>query len=131
MPNALVPELYVSDIQASLSFYRDTLGFEIIYDRPEEGFAYLRLGEAELMLEQLGEHSWQVGELERPFGRGLNLQIRVQNVQRLHATCVASSVRIHVPLETRHYAAGGETITQTQFVVLDPDGYLIRLAGVQ
>ena len=131
MPNALVPELYVSNIEASLSFYCDRLGFEIVYDRPEERFAYLKLGEAELMLEQLSTKSWRTGTLEPPFGRGLNLQIQVQDVQSVYAACQASTVLIQVPLETRHYAAGDTTITQAQFVVQDPDGYLIRLAEVR
>ena len=52
--NALVPELSVRDCAASLRFYRDILGFAVRYQRPEEGFAYLALGEAELMLDQIG-----------------------------------------------------------------------------
>ena len=48
----LVPELLCRDVQASLAFYRNIIGFEVLYERPEEGFAYLSLSGAELMLEQ-------------------------------------------------------------------------------
>lgn len=39
--NALIPELYVTDLQRSLVFYTQLLGFKVAYDRPEEGFAFL------------------------------------------------------------------------------------------
>lgn len=40
---SLVPELAVIDCSVSVRFWRDLLGFEVLYDRPEEGFAYLAL----------------------------------------------------------------------------------------
>ena len=49
----LVPELCVSDIEKSLDFYSNTLGFEIKYGRPEEGFAYLDKEGAQIMLEEI------------------------------------------------------------------------------
>ncbi len=44
--NALVPELAVSDWQKSRAFYCDLIGFHVVYERAEEGFAYLALGDA-------------------------------------------------------------------------------------
>lgn len=35
----LVPGLLVTDIAASLAFWRNILGFRVLFDRPEEGFA--------------------------------------------------------------------------------------------
>jgi len=49
----LVPELSVSDIQESLSFWRDLLGFEVAYDRPDARFAYLVRGRLQVMLCEL------------------------------------------------------------------------------
>ena len=49
---ALVPELYVSNLAASLEFYVGLLGFRVEYERPDENFAALLLGTAHLMLEQ-------------------------------------------------------------------------------
>ncbi|WP_244876993.1 VOC family protein [Acidocella facilis] len=75
----LVPELVVSDLQASLRFWRDLIGFSVAYDRPEDGFAYLDLDGAQVMLEQRdpGERQWVTGPLEAPLGRGINFQIEV------------------------------------------------------
>lgn len=83
MGNALVPELAVSDWRVSRGFYCDVLGFELVYERVEEGFCYLRMGEAELMLDQIGVgRDFDKGHLPRecPFGKGMNLQIRVPAV---------------------------------------------------
>jgi hypothetical protein len=43
----LVPELLVVDINKSLRFWRDVCGFAVLFDRPDEGFAYLDLGGAQ------------------------------------------------------------------------------------
>jgi len=37
--NALVPELSITDFAKSLDFYERILGFSIVYQRQEEGFA--------------------------------------------------------------------------------------------
>jgi len=53
----LVPMLNVSDVQASLAFYRDALGFDMV--SPEEAldewhWCIIRHGNVELMLSQTG-----------------------------------------------------------------------------
>ncbi len=70
--SALVPELVVTDINASLQFWCGVVGFTVWYDRPEEHFAYLSLGEAQIMLEQHcpGDRGFVNGALAQPFGRG-------------------------------------------------------------
>ncbi len=82
----LVPELYVSDIDRSRCFYTGVLGFAVVYDRPEERFAYLMREGAALMLEQPADpgRTWLAGPLEPPYGRGINLQIEVADLGSLH-----------------------------------------------
>ena len=46
----LVPELAVTDYEASKRFWCDLVGFSLRYERPEEGFGYLVLGSAHLAL---------------------------------------------------------------------------------
>ncbi len=55
MSARLVPELLCSDLRTSLSFFVGLIGFTVLYDRPEERFAYLDLEGAELMLEEAPE----------------------------------------------------------------------------
>ena len=127
-PPAVVPELDVSDLPTSLAFYVGEVGFVVAYERTEEGFAYLTLGDAHLMLETAeGEgRRFRTAPLERPFGRGINLQIRVEGVADLHDRLAAHGRPILVPLEERWYARGDTEIGQRQFVACDPDGYLLR-----
>ena len=128
--NALVPELAVSDWQISRAFYCDLVGFEVAYERPEEGFSYLVLGDAQLMIDQIGiGRTFEIDEapLERPFGRGLNLQIRVPDVSAILQRFSAAGVPLYLPLEEKWYRRGDREVGNRQFVVPDPDGYLLRL----
>lgn len=131
MGNALVPELYCRDIGQSVAFYTGVLGFAVRYARPEEGFAYLEREGAELMLDALASpdpasRTWLAGPPEPPFGRGINLQIRASDVDALHAAALAAGVTIFLPMEERWYRAGDREVGNRQFILLDPDGYLLR-----
>jgi catechol 2,3-dioxygenase-like lactoylglutathione lyase family enzyme len=82
--NPLIPELSASQFSQSLSFYTDILGFQIEYERPEDQFAFLSYQGNQVMLEQ-ENNNWRTGTLEYPFGRGLNLQMLVDNIDVLVA----------------------------------------------
>ena len=102
----LVPELSVTDYEASRHFWCDLVGFSLRYERPEEGFGYLVLGNAHLMLDQINQgRTWATGALEPPLGRGINFEVQVE----------------------KWYRAGDIEIGVRQFLVQDPDGYLVRL----
>ena len=124
--NKLVPELYCSDLARSLRFYIEIAGFAVRYQRPEDRFAYLEREGAQLMIEQPTDRTWLAAPLEHPYGRGINLQIKVTDVDALHAAVVKSGARIFVPLEEKWYRRDHELLGNRQFVVLDPDGYLLR-----
>jgi catechol 2,3-dioxygenase-like lactoylglutathione lyase family enzyme len=128
--NALVPELAVSDWTASRAFYTDLIGFDILYERPEEGFSYLTLGAAQLMIDQIGlGRTFDIADapLQKPFGRGLNLQIRVPDVGTILRRLEDANVPLYVPLEEKWYRRDDHEVGNRQFVVADPDGYLLRL----
>ena len=126
--NRLVPELDVADLEASLGFYVRTLGFTVRYRRLEDRFAYLEREGAELMLEEAAGpgRRFRTAPLEHPYGCGMNLQIACSKVERLHALVVAAGCEIVIPLETRWYRTEDVERGNRQFVVADPDGYLLR-----
>ena len=129
MAGALVPELAVRDCRRSLAFYCDVLGFELRYRREEEGFAYLALGEAELMIDQIGlGRTFDDGHApdRYPFGRGINLQIRVPAVAPLLEALAHVGVPLFLEPEDRWYRRDAVELGNRQFVVADPDGYLLR-----
>jgi catechol 2,3-dioxygenase-like lactoylglutathione lyase family enzyme len=126
--SALVPELIVSEIADSLSVYMGVFGFRVLYERPEERFAFLERERAQLMLEQphRRDRLWPRAPFKRPFGRGVNLQIEVSDVEVLHRAVAASRLELILPLEERWYRRGGEEVGNRQFAVADPDGYVLR-----
>lgn len=122
---ALVPELMVSDLPRSLDVYTRVFGFTLHYTRP--GFAYLSLGRVQWMLEQArGDKAWLTGPLERPYGRGINFQMVVPDLDALHARLLAEDYPLFAPLTTATYLEGDTPHTQRQVLVQDPDGYLLR-----
>lgn len=127
---ALVPELTVLDIEKSLAFYTDLLGFEVLFSRPEERFAYLGLGEAQLMLDQYSEgQGWgETGRLESPLGRGINLQIEVEKLEPLLTRLAAANHPLFAPPEENWYRVDDTLGGNHEFLVQDPDGYLLRFS---
>jgi len=123
----LTPELGVTALARSLHFYRDILGFTVVYHRPDEGFAFLSYEGVELMLDQIGlGRTWETGPLDPPFGRGMNLQCRVSSLDLLVDRLNTAGTALYLPVETKTYRAGNRDVTQRQFCVQDPDGYLLR-----
>ena len=66
------------------------------------------------------------GPMEPPFGRGLNLQIETTAVDVLFETVQKSGAKIFLPMEERWYRADDVQLGNRQFIVQDPDGYLLR-----
>jgi len=127
--NPLVPELIVTALTSSLDFWVTQLGFDIAYQRPEEGFAYLDLQGAQIMLEQYDSDAgqWLTASLEKPLGRGINLQIDVPAVAPVLLRLAAIGWPLFRDVEDAWYRAGEVEAGQRQFIVQDPDGYLVRL----
>jgi catechol 2,3-dioxygenase-like lactoylglutathione lyase family enzyme len=124
---ALVPELLVESVAASTDFWCGLCGFGVRYDRPDEGFAYLVLGGAHVMLEQAGVgRNWLTGPLDRPLGRGINLQIGVPSIEPICSSLRAAGWPLFMEPETKWYRTGDREVGVEQFLVADPDGYLLR-----
>ena len=69
---------------------------------------------------------FRTAPLEKPFGRGINLQIKTSDVAALNATVLAAGYSPLIPLEERWYRTRSDEAGLRQFVVADPDGYLLR-----
>lgn len=122
----LVPELICADFARSLAFYTELLGFAVRYARPEERFAYLEREGAELMIEQSVGRAFLAAPLEQPYGRGVNFQIEVGDVVALYARVGEAGCALYLPLEEKWYRRGDDEVGNRQFIVPDPDGYLLR-----
>ena len=65
----LTPELDVADLDRSLAFYVDVIGFQVLFDRTEERFVFLDLDGVHLMLEEAAEPG-------RRFNRAAGISLR-------------------------------------------------------
>ena len=138
----LVPELDVIDLEASLRFWYEVLGFVVAYDRPERGFAYLEwptTGNAGQSLPAAAACSaqimlccrngnWETAVAERPFGRGINFQFRVQSLSPLLDRLSGAGWKLFRPVEENWYRVGEAETGCREFLVQDPDGYLLRFS---
>jgi len=125
----LVPELCVTNVDASRAFYVDLLGFDILFERQEEGFLYLAREGAELMLDAVDQgRTWRTGQMEPPFGRGINLMFWTADVDGLYRHVRDAGIPIFLELEEKWYRCGDVYNGSRQFLLQDPDGYLLRFA---
>ncbi|WP_423854520.1 bleomycin resistance protein [Acinetobacter guillouiae] len=128
--NKLVPELIVTDLKRSYQFWVEILGFSVMYQRTEEKFIYVELDGVQFMLEQQQQGQWLTGVLAYPLGRGINFQFEVDQLDSILNRLDVAQWPLFAALEERWYRA--ETIEhgQKQFLVQDPDGYLLRIFEV-
>lgn len=124
--NPMVPELSVTDLARSLVFYTGLLGFSVRYRRDDPPFAYLEQQQIQLMLEQVHPACWQVGALEPPFGRGINLQMELTEIQPLLDRLQAAEIALFRQPTEVWYPVGEMLAGQREFLLQDPDGYLLR-----
>jgi catechol 2,3-dioxygenase-like lactoylglutathione lyase family enzyme len=125
----LVPELTCSDLQKSVDFYVGRLGFKVLYQRPEEKFVYLDRDGAHIMIQQSGTtREWITADLSYPFGRGINFQIPIADVVSLYDSLRKAGYSFFLELEEKWYRKDTLLLGNRQFIIQDPDGYLLRFA---
>ena len=124
--NSLIPELTVSDLERTRQFYIGILSFRLEYQRPEDRFLFLSLDGNQMMFEQLHEDGWNTGPLQHPYGRGVNFQMAVKDVEALYQRVLEAGITPFRPLRISCYRENGREWQQKEFLVQDPDGYLLR-----
>ncbi|RXJ66852.1 hypothetical protein CS022_24490 [Veronia nyctiphanis] len=126
--NPMVPELSVSNFANSLVFYREILGFKVRSQRQNPDFAYLELEQVQIMLEQIHEDAWVTGDLVTPLGRGVNFQIELSDISPVYERIHAANIKLFREQKETWYDVGESLSGQREFLVQDPDGYLLRFS---
>lgn len=115
--------LIVRDVVRSLPFYRDVLGFEVLYS--DLDFAALRGHGATLQLH--ADHTWErmpwAPRLAEPGKRGLGAEMRIFGLEPETAEAAARRLGFEVHLATRERAGHG----WRECYLEDPDGYLFAV----
>lgn len=126
--NKMIPELSVTNLEKSLKFYK-ILGFKIEYERPENRFIFLSMGEIQFMIQEIADNDkWDVAPLSYPFGNGVNFQLEVDNVEHIYNSLKENNYKIAFELEENWYRQENKLLGNKEFLVQDPDGYLLRLS---
>jgi len=126
----MVPELLVTNLPRSLAFWTGLCGFHIAYRRESEGFVYLDLDGAQFMLEEVrGDDYWITGPLNAPLGRGINFEINVVSIDPILQRLTAAEWPLYREPQERWYRSNATELGVRQFLMQDPDGYLLRFSA--
>lgn len=126
--NKIIPEFSVSNLENSLKFYK-TIGFKVEYDRPENKFAFISLGEIQFMLQEItDDDKWDLAPLIYPFGNGINFQLEVDCLDKIYNSLKENNYEISFDIEENWYRQDNKLLGNREFLVKDPDGYLLRFS---
>ena len=126
--NKNIPELSVTNLENSLKFYK-TAGFKLEYDRPENKFAFISLGEIQFMLQEFYiTDKWNIATITYPFGNGINFQLEVDNIRQIYSNLKNANYEITFDIEENWYRQDNKLLGNKEFLVQDPDGYLLRFS---
>ena len=128
--NQMLPEFDVFNLEESLHFYTSLIGFNIVYKRKEDKFAFLQLEDVQLMLQEINEegNKWGTGKLEYPLGVGINFQIDVTNIDEIYGNLRKANYKIFVEIEEHWYRKDEILMGCREFLVQDPNGYVLRFS---
>ncbi len=124
----MIPELLVSDYARTRAFWTDLLGFEVQFDRPSEQLAMLAHPDGAQVMFFVRDGSWETGAMEPPFGRGVVIQVFVADVDGVAARIAAAGRGFFVAPFEKWRDWGDRLGGQREFLVQDPDGYLVKVA---
>ncbi|CAK1232099.1 VOC family protein [Fructobacillus evanidus] len=124
--NKTIPELSVFSLEQSKRFYLDTLKFKVEYERPDEHFVFLSKDGNQVMLEEIHDNGWNTAELTYPLGRGINLSFEIPTIDDFYHAIISSGVPLFRELMISRYEGVDGLIVQKEFLIQDPNGYLLR-----
>ncbi len=128
--NQMIPEFDVFDLEKTIHFYIDLIGFHVEYDRPEDKFAFLQLENVQIMVQEINKKDlkWDTGELKYPLGIGINFQIDVTNIDEIYNRLVKDNYDIFVDMEDHWYRKDNVLMGCREFLVQDPNGFVLRFS---
>lgn len=126
--NSLTPNLMVNDVEETIEYYTDILGFTVLMTVPETGkldWAMVKRNDVLMMFQSKKSLSSELPRLagEKPGG-GLTFYIKVDRITELHEELFNNEVEIISDLESTFY----NTI---EFSIVDVNGYVLTFSEEQ
>lgn len=126
MLKKLTPNLMVENVNRTVEFYRDVLGFEVTATVPEDGifgWANTRNGAVEIMFQARLSLEEEIPLLkDRPVGASLSFYIDAGDQVTTLYEQLKDKVQLAQDLHTTFYGA-------TEFAIVDCNGYILAFAG--
>jgi catechol 2,3-dioxygenase-like lactoylglutathione lyase family enzyme len=116
---SLAPQFLVDDLDRSMAYYRDTLGFE--FGEPWGGFYAIGLRDGlELHLKKGPKGT--AGQDRKRDDEHLDAAVGVDGIEVFYSKCVANGAKIIRPLTSTDWGT-------KDFYIEDPDGNVISFGG--
>ena len=115
-----VPFFGVRDIEASLRFYVEGLGFTMTKHWSPEGpvrWCWLEIGEAAVMLQEFWKDGHHAGAPEGPLGQGVSVCFMCSDAIAIYRAAIERGLAA-----SRPFVGNGLWVTS----VTDPDGYRLE-----
>jgi catechol 2,3-dioxygenase-like lactoylglutathione lyase family enzyme len=120
----ITPNLVVKDVERSVGFYRDVLGFQMdikVPDAPPFVFASVKRDDVEIFLNEVNTVVKEYPPFkDKPLGGTLTLFTQMTGIAEYYEM-VKTKAAILMPLEKKWYGVW-------EFAVADPDGYIVTFA---
>lgn len=69
---------------------------------------------------------WETGKFEYPFGRGINFQLEIDNLEEIYKKLKTNNYDIKIDIEENWYRQDDKLLGNKEFLVMNPEGYLLR-----
>jgi len=117
-------ELFVKNIEESMKFYRNVLGF-ILPEDTNKSYISIRKGNVVLGLGEMKNlrknHPVKVSSGQR-IGLGIEIVLEVENIKDVYKKVIEEDYPIQTELTKRPWGL-------EDFRIIDPDGYYLRITN--
>jgi len=117
----LTPNLGVEDVDRTIKFYKDILGFELVLAVPPGGstdWAVMRCGDVEMMFQSRTSLIEEIPVLkDREIGGALDFYVEVEDIKQLYAN-LEGKVTLVRDLHTTSYG-------MQEFLIQDCNGFVL------
>ena len=116
---SLAPQFLVDDLERSIAYYRDTLGFD--FGEPWDGFYAIGMRDGlELHLKKASKDTEEEGSKHK--NEHLDAAVGVDGIEVFYEQCVTKGAKIIRPLTSTDWGT-------KDFYIEDPDGNIISFGG--
>jgi lactoylglutathione lyase len=121
----LTPNLFVHNVEASMKFYQDVLGFQKTMTVPDAApyvFGAVTSGGVEIFFNDVKAVAKENPALgSEKLGGTMTMYIEVDGIEEVLKAVEKSGARINMPLTTQFYG-------MREFGFVDPEGWMVTVA---